>query len=277
LQRRGDVAGARRSLLRALEIDSRNTTALVAITNLDLATRRGEATARVDAAAARHPRDAGILMVAARTHAANGDLVRAESELKQIIEIDPSKLEAYHALGQLYVRQKNLDGAVTWYQQRLQKKPQDIGAHTMVGMIRIVQGKHTEARADFERALAIDPRAAVASNNLAYLDAEAGTNLDIALNRAQTAMAALPDDADVSDTLGWVYVKRGLPALAISRFQHAIQKSPSNPLYHYHLGLAYAKAGDNEHARSSLRQALKLSPSFEGAAVAKQMLNGLGG
>jgi hypothetical protein len=33
--------------------------------------------------------------------------------------------------------------------------------------------------------LAVDARAAVASNNLAYLDAEAGTNLDVALNRAQ--------------------------------------------------------------------------------------------
>jgi Flp pilus assembly protein TadD len=107
------------------------------------------------------------------------------------------------------------------------------------------------------------------------MDAQAGTNLDVALNRAQAAKAALPDDPDIDDTLGWVYVKRGLPALAITPLRQAAQRNPSNPVYHYHLGVAYAKSGDATQARASLQQALKLSPSFDGADVARQTLNGL--
>jgi Flp pilus assembly protein TadD len=108
------------------------------------------------------------------------------------------------------------------------------------------------------------------------MDAEEGTNLDVALNRAQTAKAALPDDPDVNDTLGWVYVKRGLPALAVAPLEQAIQKKPTEPTYHYHLGLAYLKAGDKDRARPALERALRLSSSFQGAADAKRTLDGLG-
>jgi tetratricopeptide (TPR) repeat protein len=107
------------------------------------------------------------------------------------------------------------------------------------------------------------------------MDAEAGTNLDIALNRAQTAKAASPDDPDIDDTLGWIYVKKGLPALAISPLESAVQKNPSNPVYHYHLGTAYLKRGDSERAKTLFERALRISSSFQGASEAKRALDGL--
>ena len=146
----------------------------------------------------------------------------------------------------------------------------------MVAKILYAQGKPADSRARFEKILSIDPRAPIASNNLAYLDAEAGTNLDIALNRVQTAKAALPDDPDVNDTLGWIYVKRGLPALAVAPLEQAIQKDQSNALYHYHLGVALSKSGDASRARVELTRALQLAPAFEKAADAKDLLETLG-
>ena len=136
--------------------------------------------------------------------------------MQKAISLDASQLDAYHVLAQAYVRQNKLDAARQTYEKRLAEKPNDVAAQTLVATILFSQGKAADARAGLEKALSIDPRAAVASNNLAYLDAEAGANLDIALNRAQTAKAALPDDPDVNDTLGWVYVKKSLPALAVS-------------------------------------------------------------
>ena len=56
-----------------------------------------------------------------------------------------------------------------------------------------------------------------------------------------------------------------------------MQKSPNNPLFHYHLGLAYALAGDTAKARAALEQSLRINPSFEGAADAKQKLASLKG
>ena len=56
-----------------------------------------------------------------------------------------------------------------------------------------------------------DPRAAVAANNLAWMYASRGEQLDRALQLAQAAKAELPDDAAVSDTLAYVYIKKQLP------------------------------------------------------------------
>jgi Flp pilus assembly protein TadD len=63
----------------------------------------------------------------------------------------------------------------------------------MLGTILDLQGKTQEAKARYNRALQIDPRAAVAANNAAWIDATStGGNLDLALQLAQTAKAQLP-------------------------------------------------------------------------------------
>lgn len=276
-EKTGDVAGARQSYAKALDLDPAGPDALVPLINMDLAAKRpADATKRIEAQLAKAGSDPQVLLIAGRTYAATGDLAKSEAALRKAIDTDPSLMEGYHVLGQILVRQKKLDEAIKAYTERVAERPTDIGAQTMVGMIQIVQGKRTDARATFEKVLSADPRAAVASNNLAYMDAEAGTNLDVALNRAQTAKAALPDDPDVNDTLGWVYVKRGLPALAISPLEQALQKNPNQPTYHYHLGMAHVAGGDKDRARLSLQKALQLSKSFEGASDAQRALDALG-
>ena len=121
-----------------------------------------------------------------------------------------------------------------------------------------------------------NPRAAVASNNLAWMYASRGEQLDRALQLAQAAKAELPDHPEVNDTLGFVYLKKQLPALAIPPLRLAVEKDPGNPAFHYHLGLAYSQTGDKAAARQALEQALKLKPDFEGAEDAKKVLSTLG-
>ena len=59
----------------------------------------------------------------------------------------------------------------------------------------------TGARLAYERALALDRTAAVAANNLAWLDAAEG-DLARAVERAERAAAGAPEAAQVLDTLG---------------------------------------------------------------------------
>ncbi len=138
-----------------------------------------------------------------------------------------------------------------------------------------MQNKQSEAQARYEKVVLMDPRAAVAANNLAWIYAESGNNLDEALKLAQTARLQLPSSPEVSDTLGWVYYKKGLPSLAVPIFRESVDKSPKNAVYRYHLGLAYAKSGHLEDARKALEQALALDPKFNGSADAQSVLAGL--
>jgi predicted Zn-dependent protease len=99
-----------------------------------------------------------------------------------------------------------------------QDKP--IAALTMVGMIEQMQSRLPEAEQAFQRVLRLDPRAGAATNNLAWIYAERGANLDTALQLAQTAKATMPDQPQVNDTLGWVYFKKDMLPMAINTLQH---------------------------------------------------------
>ena len=128
-------------------------------------------------------------------------------------------------------------------------------------------------RASSTSALVLDPQAAVAANNLAWDYAEnGGASLDVALQLAQTAKARLPKSWEASDTLGWIYYKKGLVSRAVTALREASQQAPSNPTIHYHLGLAYLKDGHKSEAEAALQHALKLDPKFQAADDAKRAL-----
>jgi tetratricopeptide (TPR) repeat protein len=270
-----DETKARAEFERALQLRPDAVEALGGLIALDLAARNyAAARARVDARMASAP-TAVLLMLAARTYAAGGDLVSTERFLRQAIDLDGSYVAAYGALGQLYVMQGRLPEALVDFQALAAKSPKSVAAQTMVGIILQVQGKADAARESFEQVLRIDPEAAVAANNLAWMYAEHGGNLDVALHLAQTAQKRLANVPQVSDTLGFIYYKKDLLSLAISTLKKSAEKDSGNALYQYHLGLAYAKAGDAARARPLLTRALALKPDFDGAREARVVLGSL--
>jgi tetratricopeptide (TPR) repeat protein len=276
--RQGDRAGARASFERATALDRKALPALAGLLQIDASAKQFDrALQRVDKELKESPKDAGLLLIAARTYTAANNLSRAEELARQAIDANPSSFDGYNLLGQLYVRQKKLNEALQEYGTIAKQQPSNVAARTMVGMLLQVQNRQDDAKREFEEILAIDPRAAVAANNLAYLHAESGTNLDAALNLAQTAKAGLPEDPNVSDTLGWVYYKRNLSATAIDAFQQSVKKDPANPVYHYHLGLALLQSKDEAGARAALERALQLKLQPKEAADARKALASIRG
>jgi tetratricopeptide (TPR) repeat protein len=272
-----DLTRAAAAFDQALALDPGMFAAIAGRVTVDLAQKRTpEALRRVEAALARNPKNAPIIALAGRTYAVSGDLRRAEDLYQRALDADPGYMPAYHQLGQVYVREKRLDEARQRYEVAIQRQPTNIAAHTMVAMLLQAQNRNTEAKARYEKILQIDPRSAVAANNLAYMNAEAGTSLDMALQLAQSAKAAYPDEPDINDTLGWVYYKKDLATLAIDPLRQSVERVPTNATYRFHLGMAYLKTGDKEKAREMLQQALKLDPRFDGAADARRALDGLG-
>ena len=71
----------------------------------------------------------------------------------------------------------------------------------MVGLLLQSQAP-LEAEKHYLRALQLNPRAAVASANLAWLYAEQDSNLDVALQLAQTAKEQLPENPDYDMSAG---------------------------------------------------------------------------
>jgi tetratricopeptide (TPR) repeat protein len=275
--RRGDAEAARASFDKALALDPGLLEPLAGLVASDL--RQGHqdvARKRVEARLETAPTDSRVLLLAGRTWQATGDSAGAEDFLRRAIQADPSNFEGYSALVQLYAAGGKLDLALAEADRLAARQPGAVGPRTVGGLILLAQGRTDEARRRFEQVVEDDPRAAVASNNLAYLYASKGEQLDRALQLAQAAKAGLPENASVNDTLGFVYLKKQLPSLAIPFLRLAIKTSPSNPEFHYHLGTALAQTGDKAGARDALEQALRLKTPFEGADEARRLLGTLG-
>jgi len=137
------------------------------------------------------------------------------------------------------------------------------------------QKKYDLSIKHYKKILDINPGSSLAMNNLAYRLAEKDGNLNEALNLAQGAKEKNPKDPRVTDTLGWVYYKKGLYDSAIGEFIYSVKELPDNATVHYHLGLAYFKKGEIDSAKTALERALNLNAKFEEADHARQILSNL--
>jgi Tfp pilus assembly protein PilF len=163
------------------------------------------------------------------------------------VQTQPSRLEAYELLGQIYLQQGQLDAALEKYRVMSQRAPEAAGPATMVAMILQSKGDRDGSRAQYEAVLAKHPRAGVAANNLAWMLAEDG-KYDDALKLATVAVEEMRDRPEPQDTLGWIYLQKNLPVHAMPAFQRALELSPANPLYKKHLEEAQARTAKSERA-----------------------------
>ena len=270
---RGDLKGSREAFERALAKRPGHVDALAGLVALNMGTGQREAArALLTQELARTKDNPALLMLASKTFMQLGDLASAEPLLRRTIEIDPAYLDAYSWLGQLFAAQGRLDSARAEFEAMARQAPKSVPAHTMIAMILHAQNRLDETKKAYEQVLQIDPRAPVAANNLAWLLAESNGNLDVALHLAQVATEGLPDRPEVTDTLGWVYYRKGLGSLAAETFARSVERDPANALYAYHLGLAYAQQGQTKQARAALEKALRLKADFPGADDARRRL-----
>ena len=221
-----------------------------------------DARARIERRLSEDPGNVELLMLAGQVYANQRDFARAEASLRKAIQSDPGASRAYPMLASVLLASGKLDAARTEFDQMVQRDGKNVAAATMAAMIQYSQGKHADAKKRYEAILSLTPTAVVAANNLAWIYQENNEKLDDALRLAQGAAERMPNSAEVQDTIGMIYFRKELPALAVSAFERSIEHSPDNASYHYHLAMALKKAGDEPRAREAAQQAIKLKPDY---------------
>jgi Flp pilus assembly protein TadD len=108
--------------------------------------------------------------------------------------------------------------------------------------------------------LEIKPDNAQALNYIGYTYADRGINLDEAEALIKQALQLKADDGYITDSLGWVYFKKGDFEKAVAELEKAQHLAPDDPVIAEHLGDAYAKRNANEKAIQMYERALKLDP-----------------
>ena len=179
---------------------------------------------------------------------------------RRLLASNPRSAELYLRLGSLYRAQHDLDNAATHLTVAATLAPHDPRAFALLAETLYSSGQKVEALNYYRRLIAIQPDNAVALNDLAYVIAEVGGNLNEALDLAQRALKASPQQPSFADTLGWIYLKQGRLEVACKIFRDLARKYPDKPGYHYHLALALLQTGDKATAKSELQIALSERP-----------------
>jgi predicted Zn-dependent protease len=107
---------------------------------------------------------------------------------------------------------------------------------------------------------------------MAFFISENGGNLDQALGFAQRALQRMPGQPSYSDTIGCIYLKKGLNDSALQVFNNLVKKYPNYSTFRYHLGMALLEKGDKKSAKRELETALAAHPSRQDEARIKELL-----
>jgi Flp pilus assembly protein TadD len=165
--------------------------------------------------------------------------------------------------------------AIAVLQKAVQIDPKSVPASLMLAQGLVAAGRLDDAKARYRRVLEIEPNNANALNDLAFLMADSGENLDQALVYAQRGLQYAGDTgikSSLSDTLGWIYVKKNMTDDALQTFQSLVRNNPRNSTFRYHLGTALYQKGEKREARVELEAALAAKPSPSEEPKIKELL-----
>ncbi|MFL6414397.1 MAG: tetratricopeptide repeat protein, partial [Bryobacteraceae bacterium] len=93
---------------------------------------------------------------------------------------------------------------------------------------------------------------------------------------AERAKKKQPNSPEISDTLGYVYLKKNRNAEALQIFKQVVQESPKNSTFRLHLAMALLKEGDKQAARTEAQRALESSTAPEQQNKIRSFVNQIG-
>ncbi|WP_321491331.1 tetratricopeptide repeat protein [uncultured Desulfobacter sp.] len=202
----------------------------------------------------------------------DNDVDLAKKYFNSSIQIHKETTPTYEALAKISEVHKDWDDAIKYNETILSYNPEYIPAFMNLNRIYQLKKETEKARDVLKKVLEIKEDHAIAANELAYILANEGGQMQRALSLARIAEAKYPDNPYVLDTLGWVYYKQKAYDLAINKLEESLKMAPDNPITNYHLGWAYYDTGRYEQARQCMKKALKLNPDFEGARRAREII-----
>jgi len=232
-----------------------------------------------------------------------GQATEAEALYRQILEVQPRWVEAWHMLGLLAHQTGRSDLALEFIGRALAIEPRNGAAYSNLGLVYRSVGREDEAMEAYRRALQLLPTLPEPYHNLANLLRQNG-RLDEAGGLLRQAIQLRPHGVELHKNLGDVLSAAGRKAEAIAAYWEAIRLNPDFAEAYNNLGnilrgerrlseaiqvfeqaqrllpdsaeiqnnLAAALADDGQfaHADAAYQRALQIKPAFP------QALFGLG-
>lgn len=211
-----------------------------------------------------------------RTQALAGKYDDSIATFQKLVALTPNSAPERLELGDVFTLKGDPNGALTWYRQAAKLAPGDLDTNLEFAKALGRAGHVDEARTQFQMVLTGHADNPLVLNDYAYFLSQNGGDLDKALDLARHALQLVPTQPSFSDTLGYIYLKKGLKDSAAQIFANLVRKYPSYSTFHYHYGMALLDKGDTKSAKKELQGALAAHPSPQDEARIKSLLGKIG-
>ncbi len=207
----------------------------------------------------RKPASTQVAMALGQLRMRQSKLPEARAVFERGAEADPKSPLPKVMMGFTYLVESNPAEAQRQFAAALTRSDASVSARLGLAVAQSMGGNRAQAIDEYEKVLKLNPGLITALNNLAFLYAEEGKNLDRAQELAERALTRSPGSASVMDTVGWVLYRQGKYPQAIAHFQQAVKIRPKSGSIHYHLGKALLAQGNTDAGRSEVLKATQLT------------------
>lgn len=184
--------------------------------------------------------------------------------------------QVQRVLGGALLEKKDWPGAIAAYTRAIELDRKlgtvDWALLSMRATVYYEAGDWAHARADARAALAYAPDEPSLLNFLGYSMTERHENLPEAEELLRKAHRLAPEEAAITDSLGWVRIERGDVSGGLTMLEKAVQQIPEDPEVNYHLGEAYWRLGRRTEAIDQWNMALGLHPTPSDEALIRAAL-----
>lgn len=211
---------------------------------------------------------------AAQVYLKKGDRDKALKFMENAVNKAPTFFNALYTIGELNFLKQKTETAAQYYKRALGIK-KDAGILIKLGLIYENTGEYKKAERQYETVTRLFPNLFIGYNQLAWLYAKRGVELEKALKLSAKADELQPGNASINDTIGWIYFQKKEYNNALKHLEKADNIGPNNPTILYHLGAVYHAKGERKSARETLKKALEISSKFEDSDAVHKLLKEL--
>ncbi len=273
LQANKDPEGARRELRKALEIKPDLAVAKRALVALAVIEKRPQdAIALVREMQKADPKDAMAFALEGDVEASRRNWDGAAVAYRTALGLGRSTDNAVRLHTALRTSGKVADAdkvAADW----LKERPKDPAFYYYLGDIALADKKYAVAEESYRKVVEMQPRNALALNNVAWLMVKQGRTGAVAV--AQQANDILPGRTPLMDTLAIALAAENQVGKAIEVQKSALLRSPSDPVLKLTLAKLLIKSGDKPYAKAELEDLAKLGEKFRDHAEVTSLLKSL--
>ena len=154
----------------------------------------------------------------------------------------------------------NLQDAQNYYKKVLKMDPDFAAAHSNLGIVYKILGKHQKAKDCYEKAIEINPGFADAHSNLGNLLKKLGKNQK-AKDCYEKTIEINPGFADAHNNLGAIFGDLGEYPKAKKCFEKAIELNPNYAIAYNNLGGIFKDLGEHQKAKDCYKKAIEIDPN----------------